>query len=550
MRYRAPRTALAPAIAALGLGCAPGDEGAGPIALSDVTEEVGVSHVYDSDSSPSRRIIEILGGGIGVIDFDRDGDFDLVFTQAGDLTQAGGFQPRLLENRLVPDGVLTFVDRSSLLPMTGYGLGIATGDFDGDGWTDLFFSNFGADQLFRNEAGHRFVDVSSEAGVADPRLGTSAAFFDYDRDGHVDLAVARYLEYSTREDKACYGRLGHRDYCGPMSYPPVPDVLYRNRGDGSFEDVSHAMGFVKAGTSLGVVATDLDGDGWPDLYVANDGLANHLWFNEQGVAFTEDALMAGAAVNAAGAMEASMGVAVADIDRDGDFDLFMTHLLNETNTLYLNDGGGRFVDAGGRLGLDPGSIGFTGFGTVFADLDHDGWDDLFIANGGVRVIEAQIAEGIDFPVEQTNQLFRGSADGFTEVSETIPALAQRRGSRGVAAVDLDNDGDRDLVVGNANAPAQVLRNESASSNHWVGIEIVDAVGAPALGARVTVQSGEHRRVYEVRTAGSYLSASDPRIVVGLGSSDASSDVTVRWPTGEEKSVGGLSVGRYHRIALD
>lgn len=487
---------------------------------------------------------QIVGGGAALIDFDRDNDVDLFFPQAGSSADTA-FQPGLFVNQLTETGVLKFIDRSDLLPTTGFGMGVATGDYDQDGWVDLYVTALGQDSLLRNLDGTGFHDVTAQAGIREKGWSTSAAFADFDNDGDPDLFVTRYVQFDPAV--RCSGRLGRPDYCGPASYTPEPDLLYRN-DNGHFREIASQVGLARPGPGLGVVTGDLDQDGWTDIYVANDGAANFLWRNHGDEGFTEDGLLTGTAVNPAGMAEASMGVALADIDSDGNLDLFMTHLGDESNRLLLNRGNNFFEDISDRSGVRLASSGPTGFGAVFFDPDLDGDLDIFIANGAVRVIRSQ--EGLPgLPLAQPNQLLIQDNSGrYVDVSGENSALAELAVSRGLALGDLDNDGDEDLVVVNTESPVQILLSNSPPDHHWIGFDLVDAYGAPAIGATVELTGRDGPRIVPVRTDGSYLSASDPRVIFGLGAQANPVDATIRWPDGSVSRHKRLLAGRYHQFS--
>ena len=310
---------------------------------------------------------------------------------------------RLYRNdlKLNSDGTRTLqftdVTEKSGLEGRGYGMGVAAGDFNNDGWVDLYVTNFGSNQMLRNTGRGTFVDVTSELRTDDPRWSVSATFLDYDRDGWLDLYVGNYVDFTLEDHKECFNSSSAPDYCGPLSYDPVSDSLFHNRGDGTFEDVSASSKIVSSyGGALGVISADFNGDGWTDIYVANDKMPNLLWINQREGSFKNDAPLAGCAVNQDGTVESSMGVDAADFDGDGDEDLFMTHLLDETNTIYVNSGKGWFEDRTITTGLGPPSQPYTGFGTAWFDYDNDGWLDLLAVNGEVRTIEALARAGDAF----------------------------------------------------------------------------------------------------------------------------------------------------------
>ena len=490
-----------------------------------------------------RWLVETVGAGAGLLDFDGDGRLDVWLVQGGPLDARGGALPRdrLYQNVSDANG-LRFVDvtEASSVVASEYGMGIATADVDGDGDLDVFLANFGANQLFENLGDGRFRDVTDRSGLGDTGWSVSASFADVDDDGRPDLYVANYLDYSLAKNKDCKDAAQRPTYCAPEVYPPRQDRVYRNAGGFAFEDMTGAWGIDAAtGPGMGVIADDFDGDGRLDWYVANDGAANLLWLND-GKRFGEGAVLAFVAYNANGAPEAGMGLDAADFDRDCDADLFVTHLTTETNTLYLNQGGW-FVDGTNAAGLGATSAAFTGFGTRWFDLELDGDLDLFVANGAVYPIEAQRKAGEDYPLRLRNQLWRNDGKRFSEVTGW-PALRSEEVSRGAAFGDLDNDGDADIVLTNSNGPARLLRNDARGA--WIGFELRGADGALALGASVALGQCNTRTV---RTDGSYASASDPRVVFGLRRPEPSVSATVTWRDGTIRTLTGLRPGQYHLV---
>jgi hypothetical protein len=416
-------------------------------------------------------------------------------------------------------------------------MGAAVGDYDADGDLDLFVTSFGSETLFRNNSDGTFSDITKEAGVSDPLWSTSAAFVDYDRDGDLDLFVANYVDFTTAGNKLCHDPVGTRDYCTPRAYNPVPDRLYRNEGQGRFTNVTEAAGISKAdGAGLGVTTGDYDGDGWPDLYVANDATPNQLWINKRNGTFADDGLLSGAAFNAAGNPEGSMGIASGDYDADGDEDLFITNIIGETFVLYENDGHAGFEDVRARTQLAQPTAASTGFGTDWFDYDNDGMLDLFVANGGVNIVEQQRGQAV--PYRMKNQLFHGIGGGrFEQTSASAgPAFDRAEVSRGAAFGDVDNDGDVDIVVTTNNGPVRLLLNQAARQNHWLQLRLQQSTGNRfGVGARVGVErEGLPTLWRRVKTDGSYLSASDLRAHFGLGSKSAIKSVVVQWPDGSRE----------------
>ena len=543
----------------------------------DATREAGIDFVHFNGMSGERYLCEMMGPGGALFDYDNDGDLDLYLVQGRMLgpgktlsdaifppPDSGPLIDRLYRNDLRKNRSgerrlhFTDVTEQSGIQSPGYGMGVAAGDFDNDGWTDLYVTNFGPNQMFRNNGDGTFTDVTAATGTNDPRWSVSAAFVDYDRDGWLDLYVGNYVDFSFSNHKRCFsfsdaGGGSALEYCDPIQYQPLPESLFRNRGDGTFEDASHKATIARESNgALGVSTADFDGDGWIDIYVANDKRPNHLWINQKDGSFRNEALLNGCAVSGEGFSESSMGVDAGDYDNDGDEDLFMTHMsLNEKNTLYVNQGKAAFKDASYPSGLALPSIPFTGFGTAFLDYDNDGRLDILSVNGHVKNVEMLVRAKDPYPLHQTNQLFRNLGKGqFQEVTNAGGAVFElSEVSRGAAFGDVDNDGDTDVLILNNNGPARLLINQAGSGNHWIGLRLVGRPsGRDMLGARVAVLLSRGPALWRrVRTDGSYASANDPRVLVGLGQAAQVKAVRILWPDGWAEEWKQIPIDTYSTL---
>jgi enediyne biosynthesis protein E4 len=545
---------------------AAGLAGAAPHPLfRDVAEETGLRFRHFTGSSGEYFMPEIMGGGGALLDYDGDGDLDVLLVQGAMVDErktpaearfppAPGQPPgtRLFRNDLERGsrgtGRLRFTDvtEKAGLRVLGHGMGVAVGDYDNDGHPDIYLTAFGPNALYHNNGNGTFTDVTPVAGVDDPRWSTSATFFDYDEDGDLDLFVANYLDFTVAGNKTCFDAVGARDFCSPARYRPVPGRLFRNEGGGRFADVTEASGIAKAfGPGLGAVAADFDRDGRLDLYVANDGTANQLWLNRGNRKFEEQGLLSGTAYNAEGLPQGSMGVAAGDVDADGDEDLLVTNLPREGSTFYLNQGEGRFQDMTDAWGLRAPSLPFTGFGTGWLDYDNDGRLDLFVGNGAVNIVDAQ--RGQPYPFQQPKQLFHNEGrPPLREVAPEVagPAVGLAEVSRAAAFGDVDEDGGIDVLVTNNNGPVRLLLNQ-APRGHWLQARLRGVQdNADGLGAWVgLVRTSGPTLWRRAHTDGSYLAVSDPRVHFGLGGSTRYESLLVRWPSGRRERWTGLGADR-------
>jgi enediyne biosynthesis protein E4 len=521
----------------------------------EASAATGLVFQHFNGASGSIYFPEIMGAGVALFDYDNDGDLDVYFMQGTALNQQPPLFPlpktqppgnRFFRNELVPSGKLRFTDvtEKSGLGLIRFGMGAATGDYDNDGFVDLYVTNFGSNALFHNNGNGTFTNVTRQANTDDSRWSTSAAFVDFDHDGDLDLFVCNYVDFTVANNKPCFAPSGARDYCGPQQYRGLPDRLFRNDGGGKFSDVTIASGIAAAyGPGLGVTCADFNGDGWLDIYVANDGAANLLWINQGNGKFVEEGLLAGAAYSMEGIPRAGMGVTAGDFDNDGDEDLLVTNLTKEGSTLYRNNGQGLFNDASLEFNLSQSSFLSTGFGVAWFDYDNDGWLDLFAANGAVTKMPS--LRGQPFPFQQRNQLFHNEAGKtMREISAAnSPALQLAEISRAAAFGDVDNDGDTDIVVANNNGLARLLLNENPTRNHWLQLKLIGKQdNRQAIGAKIIVQAKGHPPLHRrVHTDGSYLSANDPRVHFGFGKATVIESVIVTWPNGTRENFANVKL---------
>ena len=530
----------------------------------DRTEMTGLDYTHFNGMTGGFYTPEMMGPGVGLLDYDNDGDLDVYIPQ-GELLGEGEplitppeGQPltdRLFRNDLEvhPDGTRTLrftdVTNASGVRSRGYGIGVATGDYDNDGWVDLYVTRFGPNQMFRNLGDGTFLDVSAASGTDDASWGVPATFLDYDRDGFLDLFVGNYLAYTLGTHTQCYAPSGVADYCAPESGFPQSNVLYRNQGNGTFVDVTVTAGLARDfGPALGNATADFNNDGWIDLFVANDQMENQLWINQQDGTFQNMALLSGAALGAGGNAKADMGVDAGDFDNDGDEDLFITELTGQGSTLYVNDGRGLFEDLSAPRGIRGASLPYTGFGAAWIDIDNDGWQDIIAVNGTVTTDIERLGPENPFPLDQRNQVFQNRRDGsFEDVTDRAGAVFNlSEVSRGAAFGDLDNDGDTDLIITNTAGPARLLINAIGQQNEWLGLELRGRqTPRDMLGARVAVMLSDGSTLWRrARADGSYASANDPRVLVGLAEATTELRVRVTWPSGLTEEWSDLPINRY------
>jgi enediyne biosynthesis protein E4 len=519
--------------------------------FEDVTERLGLNFIHDAGPLDGKYFMpQIVGSGAALFDCDGDGRLDIY------LLQNGG--PRGAPNRLFRqgrDGHFHDASAGSGLDFAGYSMGVAVGDVNNDGSPDVLVTQYGGVRLLLNDGKGVFTDGTERSGLSNPAWGTSAAFFDYDRDGWLDLVVVNYVDYD--RSHLCNAPNGGTDYCTPKVFAGRVSQLFRNLGGegrvGCFRDVTLASGLGSlTGPGLGVVCADFDGDGWADIFIANDGQPNRLWINQKNGTFKEEAVLRGAAYNGMGQAGAGMGIAHADLDGDGLSDLFVTHLRGETNNLWSQGPRGLFQDRTGTSGLGNPHRSATGFGVVAADFDHDGWPDLAIANGGVARTSA--ARSTPIPslgphwsaYAEHNQLFVNTGAGrFREASASSAALCGTPNvARGLIAGDLDGDGAPDLLLTTAGGRARILLNVAPHRGHWLRVRCLERVQGrerDARGAMARVRAGNRSWVRMADSAGSYLCAGDPRAHFGLGTTAHVETIEVRWPDGVWESFGGGAV---------
>jgi enediyne biosynthesis protein E4 len=523
--------------------------------FADVTAALGVRFAYRGSHTSKKYLLETMGPGVALFDYDDDGRLDLFVANGAAITDpsAKGAVPKKEGpehwNRLYhqkADGTFEDVTEAAGLPGAGYGMGVAAADYDNDGRQDLYVTAYGGNRLYRNEGGGRFADVTDRAGVAGSGWSTSAAWVDLDADGRLDLLVARYLEWDFDDVWCGERREGFRAYCHPDTFPPVAPLVYRNEGDGRFAEVSRTLGLAKPGKGLGVAIADYDRDGRVDVFVANDSMLQFLYRNKGEGAFEEVGLLSQVAVDCDGRTYAGMGVDFADYDNDARPDLVVNALANQGYALYRNAGDGGFTYESHTSGLGRLTLLHSGWGMRFIDYDGDGWKDLLVAQGHVLDTIERTSPNLRY----REPLLLAWNDGrrFVDVSSGATGVfAQEWAARGLAIGDIDNDGRLDAVVATNDGPLYILRNETATPHHWLSLRLVGRISnRDAIGAEVTVRTAVGSQLATVTTAGSYLSSSDRRVHFGLGAAETV-DVEIRWPSGIRQRLEGVNVDRLLRV---
>ncbi len=504
--------------------------------FTDITAELGVEFRHVNGESGQKYFIEPIGSGVVLFDFDNDSDLDLYLINGSDLP--GRTSPVVPTNRLYRNDGDTFTDVTTQAAVgdTGYGLGGCVGDYNNDGFTDLYVTNYGPNVLYRNNGDGTFTDVTESAGIAGNQLSSGCAFVDVDADGYVDLYVVNYVQFDPATNPECT-RQGMRTYCTPEALQGAADILYHNNGDGTFKDITATAGISGAnGKGLGVVCGDVDNDGDTDIFVANDTTPNFLYLNDSNarIKMTEDALFAGVALSEEGRAYSGMGANLGDFDNDGYLDIVITNFQDQTNSLYHNAQSGFFNEVSFAKGIGEKSLRYLAWGTDFVDFNNDGWLDLFVANGH---LDDNIAD-ID-PIgtyAQPNQLFLNNG-GVNFEASIDTAIKIQKVSRGTAFGDIDNDGDMDIVVSNLKDTPTVLRNDGGNAVQWLQVKLIGRhCNRDAIGARVTLVSGDVTQTREVKSGSGYLSQNDLRLHFGLGEATRVDTLTVRWLCGKIQTL--------------
>ena len=549
-------------------GLAAGKLESGGEIFTDWAHEAGLNFTHFNGMCGEHYYHEMMGPGVALFDYDNDGDLDVFLLQGAMLAPgktvadawfppvgSGPLRGRLFRNDTVvnADGTRTLqftdVTEESGINAQGYGMGAAAGDFNNDGWVDLYITYYGFSQLWRNNGNGTFTDVTQASGTNVEGWGQSAAWVDFDRDGWLDLFVANYINFRFEDIKKCLDKNSVPDYCGPLSYDPLPNHLFRNRHDGTFEDVTAKSQIGRQfNGALGVVCADFDEDGWIDIYVTNDERPKQLWINQHDGTFKDMALLGGCAVNADGAPQSSMGVDAGDFNNDGHEDLLVANLIGEYADLYVNDGKALFDDRSFESGLAKATSPYTVFPIGFLDYDNDGWLDIFFAGGAVMDLDDRKRAGDRYPLGQRKVLLHNTRDGhFVDVGDIAgKTFGLLEVGRGLAFGDVDNDGDTDILLATNNGPTRLLINNLGHQKHWLGLRMVgEKVNRDMLGTRVALFRPNGPTLWRrVRTDGTYASSNDPRVLFGLGDSPEVSKVRAYWVSGHVEEWTGLAVDKY------
>lgn len=525
----------------------------GPVHFTDITKQAGITFVHNSGAFGKKYLPETMGSGVCFIDYDNDGWQDILFVNSMDWpghTKGAPSYPALYHNN--HDGTFTDVTKQAGLDVEMYGMGCAVGDYDNDGYDDIYITGVGGSHLFHNQRNGTFKDVTAQAGVSSPGFATSAAWFDYDHDGKLDLIVDHYVQWSPATDQNCSLDGKHKSYCTPELYKGESLRLYHNEGNGRFKDVTKAAGLYDAtDKALGIALIDYDNDGWLDLLITNDTQPNKLYHNNHNGTFTETGFAAGVAFSDAGKARAGMGTDAADYDGSGRQSLVIGDFTNESMALYHNEGQGLFTDVATEAGIGLPSAKSLTFSTFFFDYNLDGLPDIFALNGHVADDIAAIQPTLSYAEQPL--LFRNLGHGkFTDVSQKVgAALQERMVGRGAAYGDIDNDGDLDLVLTTNNGPARLLRNDNGNKNDMLRVKLVgtrsnrDGIGAKVL---LTTSSGQHMREM-VKSGSSYLSQSELPLTFGLGKPNPNKSIglEILWPSGHKDSLNGLHPDQFVTI---
>jgi hypothetical protein len=527
------------------LGAAPAS--APSVQFQDATQQAGIKFTHNSGRAGKKWLPETMGSGVAVIDFDGDGWPDLYFVNSKDWTPRGRKSlPALYRNR--GNGTFANVTAGSGLDVEMYAMGAAVADFDNDGREDLYVTALEGDRLFRNEGGGKFRDVTKAAGIANANFGTSAAWLDYDKDGHADLLVANYVQWTAKGDLWCSLDGQTKSYCTPESYKGTSSKLYRNLGNGKFEDVTGKAGLGDPSSkALGIAVLDYNGDGWPDVFLANDTQPNKLYRNRGDGTFVEEGVPAGVAFGEDGVARGAMGVDAADYDRSGRPSLLVGNFTNQMLALYHNEGKNLFVDEAPRSTLGRASLLSLTFGAFFFDFDLDGWLDIFCANGHIDEEIGRVQPKIQFA--QSPLLFRNTGKGkFENVTPSMPDAFRRPVvARGAAWLDYDRDGDPDIVMTANHGPAYLFRNQGGNGNNWIHLKLRGTKSnRSGLGAVVRVESASGKQSQMVRSGSSYCSQSELALLFGLGADKAAS-IEIEWPSSKKQKLTSLHVNKHHVI---